>query len=92
MDADMLVSWLLNLLRRARRSPAVMVCLLPLLQLCMKVGSLSTYFACSREPSAKHVILVGLQCSNVLALYASTMTSLPCQPLRFPREVDLVVS
>ncbi|CAL8467360.1 g6897 [Coccomyxa elongata] len=36
VDANMLVSWLLNHMGKARRSPAVMVCLLPLLQLCMK--------------------------------------------------------
>ncbi|BDA40350.1 probable mediator of RNA polymerase II transcription subunit 12 at N-terminal half [Coccomyxa sp. Obi] len=36
VDAEMLVSWLLNCVERARRLPAVMVCLLPLLQLCMQ--------------------------------------------------------
>lgn len=37
----MLVSWLLKHMGKERRSPAVMVCLLPLLQLCMKVCPLS---------------------------------------------------
>ncbi len=34
----MLVVWLLNHLGRARRSPAVSVCLVPLLQLCIQVS------------------------------------------------------
>ena len=37
VDADMLVTWLLQHLGRARRSPAVTVCLVPLLQLCIQV-------------------------------------------------------
>ncbi|KAK9916244.1 hypothetical protein WJX75_000426 [Coccomyxa subellipsoidea] len=36
VDADMLVTWLLQHLGRARRSPAVTVCLVPLLQLCIQ--------------------------------------------------------
>lgn len=37
MDAEALVVWLLQHLGRTRRSPAVMACLLPVLQLCTQV-------------------------------------------------------